>query len=183
MKRKIRQVAYYFMIAGLIIHYGCSRKLTEGFNAERAIIQYDTAKFDWYFAEGTKQKLLGNAGQALKFMEECLAINPESDAAYYQVAQIMLNNGNIASGKKYIIKAAELDPKNLWYQVTLASIYYQQHNLDSAVLCYERAVKMFPEKESLQISLANLYTEENKLEKAKQANKAAAKNKKSRKEF
>ena len=95
MKRKIRQVAYYFMIAGLIIHYGCSRKLTKGFNAERAIIQYDTAKFDWYFAEGTKQKLLGNAGQALKFMEECLAINQESDAAYYQVAQIMLNNGNI----------------------------------------------------------------------------------------
>ena len=167
MKRKFIKVAYYFMFIGLIIHSGCSKKLMEGFNPDRALVQYDTTKFDWYFTEGTKQKLLGNTGQALKYMEECISINPESDATYYQLAQIMLNNGNIASGKKYIRKAAELDPENLWYQVTLASLYYQQHNIDSAIICYERAVKMFPERESLQISLANLYSEEKRFDRAR----------------
>ena len=59
-------------------------------------------RFMW---KALKQKLLGNIGDALKYLEQCIKINPESDAAYYQMAQIVIANGDIKNGKKFAIKA------------------------------------------------------------------------------
>ena len=106
-------------------------------------------------------------GDALDYFEKCIAIKPESDASYYQMAQIVLNNGDTGNGEKYLLKAVSIQPGNIWYNLMLANIYYQDKNLDSAIICYERAVKFYPGKEDLQISLANLYTEDRKFEKAK----------------
>ncbi len=145
----------------------CSRKTMPALAAAKNSNEFNQAAFNSFFVEGTKQKLMGNMGEALKYFEHCLQMNPESDATYYQMAQIMLNNGDAGHGKKYIKKAVELRPGNLWYQMTLAGVYYQQKNLDSAIICYEQAVKTYPEKEALQISLANLYTEGQKYDKAR----------------
>jgi Tfp pilus assembly protein PilF len=83
------------------------------------------------------------------------------------MAGIVLNSGDLDTGKKYLKKASELQPGNLWYHIMLAGIYYQQKDLDSAAVCYEKAIKINPEKDALQIALANLYTEEGKPEKAR----------------
>ena len=150
-----------------LILSSCSRKTMPARATTKNGRDFNQAAFNSFFVEGTKQKLMGNMGEALKYFEQCLQMNPGSDATYYQMAQIMLNNGDAGHGKKYIKKAVDLQPGNLWYQMTLAGVYYQQKNLDSAIICYEQAVKTYPEKESLQISLANLYTESQKYEKAR----------------
>jgi tetratricopeptide (TPR) repeat protein len=154
-------------VLGIADVSACTRKAIPGLSAVKAAKEYNQAAFNSFFVEGTKQKLMGNLGESLRYFEQCLSMNPESDATYYQMAQIMINNGDIGSGKKYINKAVVLQPENLWYQMTLAGVYYQQKNLDSAIICYEKAVKEYPEREGLQISLANLYTENQKYEKAR----------------
>ena len=83
------------------------------------------------------------------------------------MAQIVINNGDLRTGKKYITQAIDLQPKNLWYLLTLAGIYYQESNIDSAVLCYEKAVSYYPERENLLVSLGNLYSENKDLDKAR----------------
>ena len=160
--KKGMRIYRYLMVVTLLMAMfttSCNRKIVPGLKGGKSGKEYDQTTFSWYFVEATRQKLLGNMGEALKNLEQCILINPGSDAAFYQIAQIMINNGNLQNGKKYLWKAAELEPANLWYQMTLSGIYFQEKNLDSAIICYEKAVKAFPEKENLQLTLADLYTE------------------------
>jgi Tfp pilus assembly protein PilF len=82
------------------------------------------------------------------------------------MAQIVISNGDIKDGKKYLIKALSIDPQNIWYLTMISGIYYQEKNLDSSIIFYERAVKYFPDKENLQLNLGNLYSENKKYGKA-----------------
>jgi predicted Zn-dependent protease len=127
---------------------------------------FDAAAFNEIYVEALKQKLLGNGGDALKYLEQCIKINPESDASYYQMAQIVIANGDIKNGKKYINKALLINQENIWYLTMLAGLYYQEKNLDSAIICYEKVIKYYPEKENLQLTLGNLYAEDKKFGKA-----------------
>ena len=160
MKKAI--ILVLILTAGLF-QQSCSKKLIPGLKAGR---EYDISAFNYLYVDAVRMKLMGNLGDALKFFEQCLILNPESDAVYYQMAQIVLTSGDLVNGKKYIKKANEIQPGNLWYNMLLASIYHQQNNLDSAIICYEKAVKAYPEKEDLQVSLAKLYSQNKNFEKA-----------------
>jgi tetratricopeptide (TPR) repeat protein len=122
---------------------------------------YDEAAFNYVYVEALKQKLLGNAGDALKYLEQCVKINPESDAAYYQMAQIVGSNGDLKNGKKYALKAIKIDERNLWYLTMIAGMYYQEKKIDSAIYYYEKAVKTYPDNDKLLLTLGNLYSENN----------------------
>lgn len=156
----------FILTAGLVL-LSCSKKMIPGLKYGKAGKEYDMAGYNYYYVEAVKQKLLGNLGDALKYFEQCILINTESDASYYQMGQIVLSNGDLMNGKKYIKKACELQPENLWYNMLLAGIYNQQNNIDSAIIFYERAAKAYPEKADLQISLARLYTQNKNYDKAR----------------
>jgi tetratricopeptide (TPR) repeat protein len=144
----------------------CSRKLTASSSDGKGTKKFDVSAFNYVYVEALKQKLMGNSGDALKYLEQCIKINPKSDAAYYQMAQIVIANGDTKNGKKYISQALSIDEENLWYLTMLAGIYYQEKNLDSTIIYYEKAVNYFPEKENLQLTLGNLYSEDKKYDKA-----------------
>ncbi|HAX93980.1 MAG TPA: hypothetical protein DCY25_08580 [Bacteroidales bacterium] len=162
MMRAIRIIL--FILAASLTMMSCSKKLIPGLKAGR---EYDQAAYDYLFVEAVRHKLMGNFGDALKFFDQSLVLNPESDAAYYHMAQIVLSNGDLLNGKKYALKACELQPGNLWYNMMMAGIYHQQSNIDSAILCYERAVKGSPEKVDLQVTLAKLYSQNRNFDKAR----------------
>ena len=152
------------IIAATLTVMSCSKELIPGLRAGK---EYDKTSFDYLFVDAVRQKLLGNLGEALKFFEQCLIINPESDASYYHMAQIVLSTGDLNNGKLYALKACELQPGNLWYNVLMAGIYHQQNNIDSAIICYERAVKGNPDKIELQVTLAKLYSSNKNYDKAR----------------
>ncbi|MCX6332886.1 MAG: tetratricopeptide repeat protein [Bacteroidia bacterium] len=166
----MRRVCYRIAIGIVIIIgvalYSCSKKVVPSAVTGSKIKPYDTAAFNYVYVEAIKQKLLGNGGDALKLLEQIIKIKPESDAAYFQMAQILIGAGDIANGKKYALKAYSIDQGNFWYLMMLAGTYYGEGNIDSAILFYEKAVKKFPEKESLQVTLANLYSENKKFDRA-----------------
>jgi tetratricopeptide (TPR) repeat protein len=162
---KIRKSTILILILFLSLAFGsCSKKLIPGLKSGK---EYDLAAFNYLYVDAVRMKLLGNMGEALKYFEQCLILNPQSDATYYQMAQIVLGNGDLANGKNYIKKACDLQPGNLWYNMMLAGIYHQENNLDSAIICYERTVKAYPEKENLQVSLAKLYSQNRNYDKAR----------------
>jgi tetratricopeptide (TPR) repeat protein len=158
----------FFIVFTIIVIAGsaCSRNVVP---AEEKIIKpenYDEASYSYFYVEAVKQKLLGNIGDALKYFEQCIKINPESDASYYQMAQIVLLNGDVKDGKRFIKKAIDINENNVWYLTMLASIYYQQKDLDSAIVYYEKAAELFPDKKNLKLALGNLYSEDGKFRKA-----------------
>jgi len=154
-----------FIFSGILfIFISCGKTTTP--SAVKIIKDYDSVKFDYFFVEAVKLKVLGNIGEALKFFEQCLKINPESGAAYYQMAQIVMSSGDIISGKKYLKQAIRNEPANIWYLLMLAGTYYQEAKLDSAILFYEKAAARNPSKDDMLITLARLYSENRKFDKA-----------------
>jgi Tfp pilus assembly protein PilF len=151
-----------------ILFSSCVRKLSPSHLTGIKNSSYDSAAAEYIYIEAVKQKLLGNAGDAIKLFEQCIKSDPGNDAAFFQISQILIGTGDIKNGKKYGLKAYSLNPDNFWYTVMLAGTYYQERNLDSAIIFYEKAVKGFPEKEDLQMNLGNLYAENNKYDKALQ---------------
>ena len=153
------------LIAGLMFE-SCAKKMAPAAFTGGDENSYDNAKFNWAYVEGIKQKLLGNGGEALKYLEEAINIDPGSDAAYYQMAQIVGGNGDLENGKKYLRKALSIDEKNIWYLMMMGGFYYQEKNVDSAIYYYEKAVRNYPDEENLQLTLGNLYTENRNYNKA-----------------
>ena len=163
---KSNKYYYIFLTLFILSLLSCGKKIAPSESRAKGKDNFDIAAYNEIYVEALKQKLLGNGGDALKFLEQCLKINPSSDAAYYQMAQIVIANGDIKSGKNYITRALSFDPDNIWYLTMIAGLYYQERNLDSSIIYYERAVKLFPEKEDLQLTLGNLYSENKHYEKA-----------------
>ncbi len=163
--KELRLIIFVLFIGVFIT--SCNKNIVPGLKPGKAGKEFDEASYNYHYVEGVRLKLMGNLGEALNNFEQAIDINPRSDASYYQMAQIVLNNGDIAAGKKYVRKACEIDPDNYWYNMILAGIYYQQKNIDSTIICYENAIKSHPEKVDLQIALANLYIENRNFEKSR----------------
>ena len=136
----------------------CSAAIYRG-NAKVSPVAYDTATYNYVYGEALRQKLLGNAGDALKYFEQCIRMNPASDAASYQIAQISVQRGDFVNGKSFAQRAYKLDTHNLWYITLMGDIYYQEKNIDSAVVYYEKAVNEFPDKDELKINLGALLSQ------------------------
>ncbi len=154
------------LILLVLVFSSCGKKIVPSLGAGKQDKGFDSAAFNYVYVEAIKQKLTGNGGEALKYLEQSIKINPESDAAYYQMAQIVIANGDIVNGKRYAAKALEIEKDNVWYLMMIAGLYYQEKNLDSAIYFYETAVKYYPEKENLLVALGGLYTENNNFERA-----------------
>lgn len=164
---KINKLKIYGTIAlVLVIISSCGKELAPSGTATRKDINYDDAAFNYVYVEAIKQKLMGNSSDALKYFEQCIQIKPQSDASYFQMAQILISSGDINNGKKMCAKALSIDPENIWYLMMMAGVYYQDHKLDSAIIYYENAVKYFPDKEDLKLTLGNLYSENRNFSKA-----------------
>jgi tetratricopeptide (TPR) repeat protein len=163
--KKRTSLLILILISGIIV-FSCEKRIAPAAISGEKIMSYDSSAFDYVFVEAIKQKLLGNSGDALKYLEQCLKINSESDAAYFQMAQIALSLGDENKGKEYALKAYSINNKNYWYLIMLAGTYYKERNIDSTIIFYEKAAKEFPDKEDLKLTLGNLYSEGNKFEKA-----------------
>jgi predicted Zn-dependent protease len=163
---KSRKYWFILLIFSIMGIASCTKALTPAITDGKSKKKFDPAAFDYVYVEALKQKLMGNAGDALKYLEQCIKINPNSDAAYYEMAQIVIGNGDVKDGKKYAKKALSIDNRNFWYLTMLASLYYQEKDIDSSIVYYEQAVKFFPENENLQLTLGNLYSEDKKYGKA-----------------
>lgn len=159
----------YIVLGGLAVlsFTSCSKKLVPASLSRETGKSNELAAFNYVYIEAIKQKMMGNSGDALEYFEQCLKLNPNSDAVYFQMAQIVIAGGDISNGKMFILKAEKIDPKNFWYLMSLADIYYREKNLDSSIIFYEKAVEYFPDKEDLQLTLGNLYAENKNYVKAK----------------
>ena len=154
------------VFTAIIAVSSCSKKMIPSLTYVKPGKSFDSATYNYIYVEAIKEKLLGNAGDALRYLEHCVKINPLSDAAYYQMAQIVSSGGDLNSGKKYLVKALEIEPGNMWYLMMMSSLCYQTSSIDSSLMYYERAAGFFPENDDLQMTLGKLYSETKNYDKA-----------------
>lgn len=95
-------------------------------------------KFDGYFMNGNREKILGNYDEAIKQFESGISIDPSNAALNYNLAECYFEKKKYETAEKYALDAVKLDPKNTWFKELLSDIYLaRRKNKESALLMAE----------------------------------------------
>lgn len=159
-------IATLVLVAIAIVNSGCSRKVVPPKTLVLQPKAYDTTLYNLSYMEGVRQKMLGNAGEAVKYFEQALQINSGSDASAFEISIILFLRGDVENAKRYGKMAVELDSQNTWYLNSLANIYFSTNSSDSAIMLLEKIVAIDPGEEEVLFNLAGLYLENGRAEKA-----------------
>ena len=99
----------------------------------------------------------GNYTVAKGHLQRLAAMDPQSDVAYYYLANIALRTDDIPSGELYLKKGIELDSSNFWYRDMLGQVYLKGKKIEEAIGIYESLLKDYPKKSAVHYTLVNLY--------------------------
>ncbi len=116
--------------------------------------------------EGSKQKMLGNFSNSIKWFERCAAIEPQSAVAYYELADVLVKNKQFEEAIPYAEKAVKFEPDNYWYQSFLAALYYNSHLNNKGNKVLEQMIALFPEKKNIYTELFTNYIKDNDIDEA-----------------
>jgi len=126
----------------------------------------DLQNYNYLFSEALKQKIQGNFQKAIIYYQECLKINPESDASMYELSALFSSAGNYKKSLDYARKAVDIDPMNIWYLLNLANLYQGFDLKDSSIAVFKKIHELYPERTDLYILLGNLYADNGNYKKA-----------------
>ena len=107
------------------------------------------------FMDGCIYKLIDNKrGAAGKFLE-VLDMNPDNDAANYELAGIYLDLGQSDRALRYASEAVRLNPENKWYKFRYAEALQATHKDAEAIAVYKDLIALDPENTDLRYRLAD----------------------------
>ncbi len=160
----MKQGIYFILTLLLLLPVSCNRGTAPSTSAALRK-QERNEKYEYYYVEGLRHKLIGSSANALSMFEECINIAPERDGAWYQIGQISYFTGNMDEAVRYGSAALERN-ENIWHFMLVANAYYKKGMTDSAIIYYEKANKTFPQEEEVKYTLGNLYYEAGKYNEA-----------------
>lgn len=110
------------------------------------------------FIDGCIYKLIDNKRAALGEFQEVLNMNPENDAANYEVAGLYHELGQSDRALKYAAEAVRLDPTNTWYKFRYAEILQATHKDAEAITIYKDLIALEPNNIDIRYRLADSQT-------------------------
>ncbi|MCA1757387.1 MAG: tetratricopeptide repeat protein [Bacteroidales bacterium] len=140
-----------------LVMLSCGKRIVPVSVTEREAAGYDTVLYNVALVEGSRNKMNGNAGEAINYYQRALEINPESGVAPYEIASMLFIRGDAQGALQFGRKAVNNDPQNIWYLNNLANIYFSAGVPDSAIVILERIVELYPEEEETMFNLAGFY--------------------------
>jgi tetratricopeptide (TPR) repeat protein len=123
-------------------------------------------RFDFFFYEANREKMLGNYEKSATYYTECLRIDPTSGACMVELSNLLLMNKQAPAAIELMERATKLYPENEWYQLFLSQLYMQTNNTVKAIGIYERLLSLNPDKEDYIYALAQMYAQNEKYDAA-----------------
>jgi tetratricopeptide (TPR) repeat protein len=122
-------------------------------------LDYQTKKkFQHYYYEASKQKILGNSDEALLLFEKALKADPRSHASMYQLANVYYGKKQLQGAIYWAEKAVEANPDfNFWYYGQLGQFYNRGKDFDKSAKIFEFMIKQEPHKRSNYAEASNQY--------------------------
>ncbi len=102
-------------------------------------------KADRLFFDGITATVKNDLEGAIVAFKSCIEINPQNDAAMYELSRLYLEKKDQEQALIYIEKAAQLDPKNKWYQTLLAETYSSNNDFEKGAAVYKQIIDQNPE--------------------------------------
>ncbi len=115
-------------------------------------------KYEYFFHEANRQKMLENYDAAVALYEYCLELNPDADVVLYELSKFMnfLHKDSLA--EEYLKRAVALAPDNYWYANALVGAYVGDGKILEALEVAEKLSEKFPKKSDVLVMLIDLYT-------------------------
>lgn len=115
-------------------------------------------RFKYLFLEAQRLKSVEDFSKASEALEQCLAIDPQNEAAHYEIAQLYLKLKRNSEAVFHASKALELNNTNIWYYTLLATLYSEINDYEGELRVYEGMVKLEPNNIEYQYFLAMAYS-------------------------
>jgi len=93
------------------------------------------------FFEGVTAKLKDDMKAAKAAFAEVLKLNPQNDAAFYELAKIHFDEQSKAQALSFIQQAVALDTNNKWYQFLHAEVLALNRQFEESARVYEELTK------------------------------------------
>lgn len=165
-KLDIRSKGLIFLVTGSLLCVSCSKKIIPAESKNTLLSQEDNIKYEYTFFEACRNKMIGNVEPALLLFNECIKMNPNSDASWYEVSSIYAFLGKKNEALRAAEKAYNIHPENHWYLIQLANLYNAFGMNDSTVWVYEKVVKKYPDRIDYLYNLGALYHQANRMDDA-----------------
>jgi tetratricopeptide (TPR) repeat protein len=123
---------------------------------------------DLFFA-GLKEKLNDNYSRANASFSKILIIDPNNDAAHFEMANLSMRQNKLLDAELSIKKAIAVNPNNVWYLKLQTEIYKRNGNMEALVQVLDQLIKLEPETEAYYFDRANALFIAGKMEESLQA--------------
>lgn len=101
-------------------------------------------KQEQFFIEGCRRRINGDFNAAIAQFNEVLKINPQNDAAIYNLALTYSDKREYNRALQYIEPLLKLNTTNKWYKITAADIYEATGHYTEAANLMASLAKQYP---------------------------------------
>jgi len=109
------------------------------------------------FFDALRDKSIGQLDPAISGFKKSLAIDPNNDAAYYELARIYVSKGNLIEALNNAKQALDLSKNNLYYKSLNADINLQLGKSKDALKLYESIIDQDKENIDAYLAIASIY--------------------------
>lgn len=107
-----------------------------------------TTLFRELYLKGLQQKSAGQLSDAQRTFEQLVELQPDSDAAHYELARIFFDRQNFEAAAHAAKRATAINPDNEWYWTTLLDSYKQTGNISEMPEVFSALIRLNPENEA-----------------------------------
>lgn len=107
------------------------------------------------FFAGLKEKLTENYVNASSSFSKILIIDPNNDAAHFELANLQLRQNKVLDAEVSIKKALAVQPSNVWYLKLQSEVYKRNGNMEALIQTFDKLIALDPEYENYYFDRAN----------------------------
>ena len=123
----------------------------------RSIDGWDKRKFDFYFMEATRLKMMGDLQNSISYYREALNIDSTCATCYYELGNMLIQNKEIPASENFLFKAVQLDPTNEEFVSLLSKLYINLNKDTLALSATQHLLQLKPEKPEYRYQMAQIY--------------------------
>ncbi len=134
--------------------------------ANKAISDEQKKEMDRHFFNALREKNNGNLNQAAESFRKVLSIDPENDAALYELGKLFLAIDKKEEALILFEEAVRIKPENEWYLMALSDVYEAQSKYKEAAEVYRKAIVLKPSNIEYYFDYASMLLYQSKFEEA-----------------
>lgn len=163
-----RQTFFFFIAVALYMLVQPVQSYAQEGAEKESVASKQLQSEAWYY-DALKAKFIGDYKQEELLLKKFIKERPDVAAAYYELANLLLNNNDAKEAEAYIRKAIAIDKTNLWYQLTYTDALKRQKKFDEAADVYSELAATGRNNKSFYYDAAYNYQRAGENKKAMQA--------------